>query len=276
MDHPCSHAQRPASDAAAPAATAVVQQSSRRARHASRLTDAHGLDTADTSDMDDDTKHAAGAPSFFFSAPRLDREASTSSSSSGDELDTPPSTLSSSAHLAAGLAKSAPRAHYRTTDMLQFEGRASPRQVWICSRKPSSPLPGCVSVTPAAEQPQQLQPELRDGPSDTQDCYFAIAGTVHLNAHDDESEGQPHHHPRPSVLHLGHRPTFVHSETVPDVHALREEHDRMHNTHQNHEGNGIQSSEQSKGVSEDTSENTQTRKCAAVAPPGGSSNCNAE
>lgn len=43
------------------------------------------------------------------------------------------------------------------------------------------------------------------------DCYFA--GVVQ----------------QPDCLHLGHRPTFVHSETVPDVHALAEEHSRMHN-----------------------------------------------
>lgn len=39
------------------------------------------------------------------------------------------------------------RRHYRSTKVLEFEGRHSPGQVWICSKKPRSPMPGWI--TPA-------------------------------------------------------------------------------------------------------------------------------
>lgn len=112
------------------------------------------------------------ATSFFFSSPRLDREASTSSlesstgsSSDETEIATPPAAGAGAA--GAHSKQTLPllqfdrthgptaRAHYRTTDMLQFEGRANPNQVWICNRKPSSPLPGYVTPsTPALDQQQ--------------------------------------------------------------------------------------------------------------------------
>lgn len=39
---------------------------------------------------------------------------------------------------------SAQRAHFRTEQVLAFEGRRDPREVWICDRAPSSPLPGAL------------------------------------------------------------------------------------------------------------------------------------
>lgn len=148
------------------------QQSSRRSREISRVLHAHADMVA--------TMYTA-APSFF-SSPRLDREMSTSSSSS-DETDiaTPPtSTTLSSPQQQLGCSKTGPRAHYRTTEMLQFEGRDSPRQVWICSKAPSSPLPGYA--TPSEQQEEQ---QLRG------ECYPA-----HVACACVDSSMLIHSHPR--------------------------------------------------------------------------------
>ncbi|KAK9894754.1 hypothetical protein P389DRAFT_191003 [Cystobasidium minutum MCA 4210] len=165
------------------------------------------------------------SPTSFFCSPRMDRESSCSSdlsnSSSSDETEiaTPPVLrVEEVTSKAAGLTfdrsnntgnGNGTRAHYRTTDMLQFEGRQHPNQVWICNRKPSSPLPGYVatpSVTPGL-----------DGGS-TQNCYFATAAGSSSSSLASTSTQQQQHHP--NCLHLGLRPSFIHSDTVPDVHDL--------------------------------------------------------
>ena len=110
----------------------------------------------------------------------MDREAScssdlsahsTGSSSDDTEIATPPivrvegSTTLKEQQGGLSFDRSnngnGPRAHYRTTDMLQFEGRDHPNQVWICNRKPSSPLPGYIptpSMTPGLDTHNQGEP----------------------------------------------------------------------------------------------------------------------
>lgn len=56
------------------------------------------------------------------------------------------------------------------------------------------------------------------------DCYFATSAAG-AGGMDMDAQHQP-----PNCLHLGNRPKFVHSETVPDVQALLE-HDAHHHPH---------------------------------------------
>lgn len=56
------------------------------------------------------------------------------------------------------------------------------------------------------------------------DCYFATSVT--------NDNG---HQASPNCLHLGHRPKFVHSETVPDVQALQHEAHHHHHHHAHHQ-----------------------------------------
>jgi hypothetical protein len=85
---------------------------------------------------------------------------STSEDDETDDLPTPPCPSSmtdnnSKPTAALSFNRAGPgRAHFRTVDMLQFEGRDNnPSQVWICNGKPRSPLPGYVP-TPMADLDQ--------------------------------------------------------------------------------------------------------------------------